>query len=83
MCKHIVVFVPNSMMVIVFLLLLMSVLSLVVLLFSEFCDEHVTIFQYHCHLLTEMNYFVYVNALYLVINAEFFVSLFPVVSCQC
>jgi len=62
------------MMVIVFLLLLVLLLSLVMLMFSECCDEPVTIFLYHCHPLTDMNDFVYINAVYLIISAEFFVS---------
>lgn len=62
------------MIVIVFLLLLMLLPSLVVLSFFEFCDDPVTIFRCHCHLLTDMNDFVYINAVYLVISVEFFVS---------
>jgi hypothetical protein len=50
------------------------------LMFSEYCDKPVTIFLYHCHPLTDMNDFVYINAVYLVISVEFFVTWFPVVS---
>jgi hypothetical protein len=62
------------MMLIVLLLLLMLLMSLVTQIFSECCDESVIIIQYHCHLLIEMNYFVSINALYLGISVDFFVS---------
>jgi len=62
------------MLVIVFLLILLLLLSLVMLMFSECCDKPVTIFLYHCHPLTDMNDFVYINAVYLVISVEFSVS---------